>query len=97
VINGYVLSLLQQERAEQDAKWGERHDDAHHPNDWIAILARHLGLAASDGSEIDLTRYKKQLVRIAAVAIAALETLQRQTTPSEKVASYLPNPDRSGA
>lgn len=69
----------------------ESNDDFHSPDVWIALLARHVGLAArSDGGVgYDLDRYRRQLVRIAALSIAAIESLDRQH-PSECSAGPAP-------
>ncbi len=79
------------ERARQDALFGgAEHDDQHSVTHWIAILCRHVGLATDDGSPDnvclldhqlaghDPARYRRQLVRVAAVAIAALESYERK-------------------
>jgi hypothetical protein len=75
-----IYREIDQERKTQDDLWGgSACDDRHRPNDWIAILCRQLGLAASDAGKIDLFRYRRQLVRLASTAVAALESLDRQT------------------
>lgn len=69
------------ERMAQDALGYDRaHDDAHTPEKWVALICRHAGLAINDGAEeVDLVRYRRQLVRVAALAVAALESLDRRT------------------
>jgi hypothetical protein len=75
-----IFAEIDQERKTQDELWGgSDFDGRHRPNDWIAILCRQLGLAASDGGKIDVYRYRRQLVRLASTAVAALESLDRQT------------------
>lgn len=84
------------ERARQDGLFGgPEHDDAHSATDWVAILVRHVGLAVDDGSPAgiclldnpvaghDPARYRRQMVRVAAVAIAALETFDRKAAAAE--------------
>jgi hypothetical protein len=95
-----IFAEVAQERARQDALFGgASHDDQHSVSHWIAILVRHLGLATDDGSPdgicllnhqlagYDPARYRRQLVRVAAVAIAALESYERRlaqiTTPPD--------------
>jgi hypothetical protein len=74
-----VLAEIVLERLEQDAQWGgPGHDDQHDVNCWIAILARHVGLAANDEAATDLARFRRQMVRVAAVAVAAVESLDRK-------------------
>lgn len=62
------------ERNRQDAKWGGiEHDITHSPNDWAAYVVRHLG-RATIGAEIqDGREYRKRLVEVAALAVAAIE------------------------
>lgn len=75
-----ILREIQQERTHQDAlHGGPKKDDQHTPADWVAILARHLGLAVGDAAVIDVVRYRRQLIRVAAVAVAAVESLDRRS------------------
>jgi hypothetical protein len=75
-----VLSEVRQERAMQDSLWGgPAHDDLHTPAGWMAVLCRHLGLAADDAGGIDPARFRRQMVRVAALAVAAVESRDRVT------------------
>ena len=74
-----ILREIQTERMAQDSLWGgPAHDDKHAPAEWLSIIVRHLGLAAGDCAEIDPERYRRQLVRVAAVAVAAAEAHDRR-------------------
>lgn len=74
-----ILDEVRQERALQDRLFGGAdHDDRHMPNEWIAILTRHLGLAAGDAADIDPARFRRQMVRIAALGVAAVEAMDRR-------------------
>lgn len=86
-----ILAEVSAERERQDSLFGGAcHDDTHSATDWVAILIRHLGLAVDDGSPAgvcfmndhcagaDPARYRRQMVRVAAVAVAALETFDRK-------------------
>ena len=91
-----VLQEIEAERQRQDALFGgPAHDDQHAMMDWVGILVRHLGLAVDDGMPSggatnghtacsNPARYRRQLVRVAAVSVAAIEAFDR------KVASYHP-------
>jgi hypothetical protein len=70
-----IYSAIEEERQRQIAllKYDAAHDAKHSPNDWLAILSRALGLAGNDGGIHEPTRYRRQLVRLAALAVAALE------------------------
>lgn len=74
-----VLAEVVAERQEQDRLWGgPNHDDGHDCNDWIAILVRHLGLAANDEGAECVQRFRRQMIRVAAVAVAVVESFDRK-------------------
>lgn len=80
-----VLSDVAFEREQQDAKYGgEGHDDQHTPNDWIVLIARYASNAAAypacneDWTEEDSARFRKNMVRAAALAVAAVEYIDRK-------------------
>lgn len=63
------------ERVKQDKKWGgPAHDDQHTRNDWLDIIDEHL-VRAHDGTD---TIWRKQMVRVAAIAIAAIDAEDRR-------------------
>ena len=74
------------ERQHQDVRWGEQN---HHPVYWMGILMEELGEAAKEAIELDLQktdtarheavhRLRAELVQLAAVAVAAVEYLDRK-------------------
>lgn len=83
-----VLDLVAAERGKQDAKWGEQN---HSPLFWLAILGEEFGevskatvereSALSRGKELTVTIHtdnmRDELVQVAAVAVAMLESLER--------------------
>jgi hypothetical protein len=76
-----VLDQVYDERARQDAKWGEQ---SHDPRMWLAILVEEVGKAAketlgdcSTGS-VASNRLYLELTQIAAVAVAWLEHIRRE-------------------
>ncbi len=87
-----ILDEIQDERDRQDVMFGQKNDDALLTNDWVAILVRQIGLAASDGAAVDDTRFHRQMVRTAATAVAALEAFRRRhpdhTMTPEKPAGH---------
>jgi hypothetical protein len=73
-----VYDEIRAERDRQDAKWGgPEADDRNRPNDWVAYLAGHIGRAWA--WPMDLAVYRRQLIRVAALAVAAVESLDRHT------------------
>ncbi len=82
----HIMIEVTNERMVQDQEWGIKRDDSHSEWGWIALLTRHAGLAVNDGLEKDVGRFRKQMVRVAAIAIAAVEAFDRKTQVSEKKA-----------
>jgi len=71
-----VLAVLE-ERRRQDKKWGEQN---HHPLYWLGILMEEVGEAAKAAIEHHVGHwgdYQKELIHVAAVAIAAIESAER--------------------
>jgi hypothetical protein len=68
---------IKAERERQDAKWGgAKHDDTHTNFDWIVYLTKHVGKAVS--WPFDKSRFRTQMVRVAALAVAAIEWADRR-------------------
>lgn len=83
-----IFRAIEAERLRQiDLGYTAAQDDRNAHATWVMILARHLGLAAYDGqTTADLGHIARQMKRIAAVAVAALETLARAgVSPAEEV------------
>lgn len=74
---------------------------------WVGILVRHLGLAVDDGLPVGGStnahsicecpaRYRRQMIRVAAVAVAAIESFDRkvesyQEIPEHPIDTPIPN------
>jgi NTP pyrophosphatase (non-canonical NTP hydrolase) len=78
-----VLAEVGAERARQDERWGEQN---HAPIAWIAILGEELGEAAQAALNLtwlersgfdDRQPLRRELIQVAAVAVAAVESLDR--------------------
>lgn len=78
-----VLSEILEERERQDAKWGQQNHD---PAWWMTILGEEFGEAceaalqaafSEDGPDRPWSDYREELVQISAVAVAAIECLDR--------------------
>jgi len=79
-----VIKEVIEERKRQDGLWGEQN---HHPLEWLSILGEEFGEVCKgayeahfDGHKIsgNYSEYRKELIHVAAVAIAAAESLDRQ-------------------
>lgn len=70
-----VFVQIKDERDQQDRRFGgPQHDDTHTPGEWIAFIRKHAGQA----EVATPTDYRYQLVRIAALAIAAAQSFDRR-------------------
>ncbi len=69
-----ILDDIQAERDHQEKKWGEQN---HHPNKWLVILGEEYGEACSAALQESELGYRTELIHVAAVAIAAIESLER--------------------
>lgn len=69
-----VLERVAKERERQDAKWGEQN---HAPLKWSVILTEECGEVAKAALEVDHAAYISELVQVAAVAVAAVESALR--------------------
>jgi hypothetical protein len=73
-----VYDEIQAERARQDDKWGgPEHDDQHDFHTWLRLLGERSGLARLCLGSEDPANYRRYLVQIAALAVAAAESFDR--------------------
>ena len=69
-----VEQEVRMERANQDVKWGIQNHDV--PR-WISILVEEVGKVAQADNKGIRSRVRERLVTTAAVAVAAIERLDR--------------------
>jgi len=75
-----IYEEIQKERDRQDQKWGEQN---HHPKMWLIILGEEYGeackhcLEAEQNNDVYYSQYREELIQTAAVAVAAIESLDR--------------------
>lgn len=72
-LTAYELVLA--ERARQDEKWGLQN---HEPAKWCNILTEEVGEVAKATLEDNEAEYLLEMTQVAAVAIAAIESLLRR-------------------
>ncbi len=87
-----ILEAIKQERMLQDEKWGEQN---HKPIEWVAILTEEVGEVSKEALENHfskyykdtnkLANYRKELIQVAAVAIAMIESLDRNQPLYQKL------------
>lgn len=79
----HITNDVFDEMERQDKKWGEQN---HSPLGWLAILTEEVGEVAKEATraippvvdQFDAVAYRKELVQVAAVAMNAIESLDRQ-------------------
>lgn len=70
------------ERMAQDRKWGgPKHDDAHDVSEWVVFIQEKLDRAEEADDDAG---YRRRMVQVAALAVAAVESLDRQRAPAVK-------------
>ena len=76
-----ALKTVLQERDEQDKQWGgSAHDDKHELHDWVHYIQKQ-----ADGvsyqtifPEVNVDNVRRHYVKIAALALAAIESIDRK-------------------
>jgi hypothetical protein len=80
---GLVLEQVAEERRQQDAQWGADFDDARAWREWLSLVHEHADRAQKALPRPNVPRsgdpddYRRQLVAIAAIAVAAVEAYDR--------------------
>ena len=70
-----ILEEIREERDYQDDRWGIEFDDQNTINDWLTYMMIYGGQAARMDSQPSTQR--RNLVKVAALAVAALESFDR--------------------
>lgn len=80
-----IVNDIIRERIRQDEKWGgPSHDDAHYYVDWSDYIVDHTNQSLyvifnQEGTpQVDPVNFRKQMVRVAALAMAAIESVDRK-------------------
>ncbi len=68
-----ILEEIAAERQRQNQKWGgASNDDRHSSHSWAYLLVKHLGQSGI-GDDWNPIVFRKQMIRVAALAVAAIE------------------------
>jgi hypothetical protein len=79
MIYDHVLEEVKAEINRQDDQWGGAdHDDRHTLEEWVCLMTRHLGLSCDDGVPSSSQRFRKQFIRLAALAMQAVGSIDRK-------------------
>lgn len=87
-IRAAIIYQIDAERGKQEKLWGSRYDDSNTPNDWSTIVGYYMAQAAMCSQRwtgvfpkntviLNVQDYRKNLVKAAAVCIAAIEAIDR--------------------
>jgi len=78
-----IFDEIHAERVYQDHKWGgPPHDDKHTNHDWVAYIIRYLGRTIVWPWESCV--FRTNMVKIAALAVAAIEWVDRLEAPPKE-------------
>lgn len=81
-----IYTAIEAERERQDEKWGgPEHDDEHTLNEWAKRIHDHAAAAAGIYASYETpdARARREFVEVAALAVAAIEALDRKTGKTE--------------
>lgn len=75
-----VLAEVKAERAYQDQKWGTTTDDINTPHHWAGYVSQYATrhLIGDPRNPVDLVAFRADMVKVAALAVAAVEALDRK-------------------
>jgi hypothetical protein len=78
-----LLSEVASERIRQDETWGGAvHDDGHSTAEFAAYITDYAGRAGTAAMQDDVVLARKRLIQVAALAVAGVESIDRQRKPS---------------
>jgi excisionase family DNA binding protein len=79
VLRRRIYEEIVRERLAQDLEWGgTKHDDQHTQQDWLGFILKQIARAGESVFSIESKPYRKHLIKVAALAVAALESYDRQ-------------------
>ena len=71
-----ILAQVRDERVWQKEKWGDEHDQGHELDDWLRFIDKRMHKLHDQDGILTSARRRVLFVKIAALAIAALEALE---------------------
>jgi len=76
-----ILSEIHTERLRQDRQWGgPAHDDEHTSGDWAGLVSSQLHCARVAELNNRAEEFRERLIKIAALAVAAIEAHDRRNS-----------------
>jgi hypothetical protein len=75
-----ILKEVRDERDYQDTRWGHDADDTRTPYQWAAFIVQYASRdLTGDPANIDHENFRSSMVKVAALAVAAIEAHERRT------------------
>lgn len=75
-----VLDLVMDERQYQINKWGNEFDDKNTPYNWMGYITHYASRnLAGDPNGVDLAKFRTDMIKVAAMAVAAVEAIDRKS------------------
>lgn len=75
-----VLFDVEKERQRQNDKWGgAEHDDHHTTAEFVQLIEDYAGWARTMAGMNSLDKARNRLIQVAALAVAAVESIDRKT------------------
>ena len=78
-----IFDQIEEERAYQDGKWGTEFDDKNTANDWQRYINDY-AVKATVQQGFSQEVFETNMRKVAALAIAAIETSQRNSGPARR-------------
>lgn len=78
-----VVQEVAKERQNHKLRWSDAHDDEHTPAEWMVLLT-HLVTRSAFKAYVSIPVVRKDLIKVAATAIAAVEALDRRERREEE-------------
>ena len=72
-----ILEEIANERRRQDEQWGTEFDDKNTPSDWASYITAYAARTAPMDRTPDLKERRIRLIKIAALAVVAIQTQDR--------------------
>lgn len=93
-----VLADVADERKRQDEKWGgPEHDDQHDTAAFVQLIEDYAGWARTMAGMGSNHKARVRLIQVAALAVAAVESLDRWHVPDTHICSGCDEPVACGA
>ncbi len=75
-----IIEEIIKERKKQDEQWGgQEHDDKHVPADWLVYIMKFMGrMGQATQHPFEKKVYRDCMIKTAALALAAIESIDRQ-------------------